>query len=156
MTKEEYLAKTQIQSIEEAKTYLLRLRIFFISVFISMFLVKVFSDLFALYLVLLICFVIYCVKLRRLTKDVATTSAIWSVLFAPLSWIWFYPELTRPLRIIVGEIQPPEAISTIQDKQAITTAANKRFWGTIKTVVIVCALVLAIPVLVAYINSPNK
>jgi len=116
LSREDYLALTDIKSTNEAKKYLSNLKILFWSVFIGMIIVRgglvSDSDFFVLlwlaYLVLLIYFVVYCRKVVKLEK---ISNAWWplSFLFAPISWIWFYPEIAEPLKIIIGEKSPPKS-----------------------------------------------
>lgn len=165
MTKEEYLSKTGIRNEEEARARLMHLRILFAVVFTSMIIVQGGEDLidentyllFGLgYLCLLIFFVVYCVKVIKLTRDVTSANAFWSIIFAPISWFWFYPEITKPLKIIIGEMEPPEKLPTKEERSAIREGANKRFWKTIKIVIGFCAALLVLGVIWAVIDSQDK
>lgn len=119
MTLEEYMSHTSIHSVDEAQQLLSNTKIFFWAMFIAFLIVKgagssIDSEIFALLwlgdIVLIFFFVLHCMKIIRLTKKVNKTSAVWAIFFAPISWIWFYPDLVKPLKIIVGEIPIPEKI----------------------------------------------
>ena len=152
MTREEYQSHTGIKSAEEARQHMVNLRVFFVSVFVTMVGLRMFAHTIALanhslylflwlaYVVLLVCFVAYCVKVTNLTRDVTEASPALSILFAPISWIWFYPALLRPLKIIMGEIEPPASLRPPADRVEIAKA-NRKFW---KKFLIATTLILAV------------
>lgn len=149
MTKEEYRSRTKITSIDEAKSHLLHLRILFIVVFIAPLIRDVLISslltllvMTVLYVGLWIYFIVYCVKVTRLTREVTKADAFWSIFLAPISWIWFYPAITRPLQIIIGSIEPPETTPTATDRALVQKNANKRFFRTLAYVVLVIGLFL--------------
>lgn len=122
MSISEYMAHTNIKSREEAQKYLTNLKILFWLVGVLMFAVKggsgsfdegTFALILLVYLVLLVYFVIYCVKVVRAEK-ICRSSAVFTILFAPISWIWFYPAITEPLKIILG-IKPTPVILQLKN-----------------------------------------
>jgi len=157
MTKEEYRAQTEIANAEEAAEYLWNLRAMFIAVFAARYGVYFLgsfgftSQMIQVYAFCLggLClfFIYYCLKIIRLTKNVTKANAIWSILFAPLSWFWFYPEITKPLKIITGEIEPPASIQPIEERRQIEQASWKRYWKTLIIVFLISLVVACIPIL---------
>lgn len=161
ITKEEYLARTNIKSPEEAKKYYTRLKILFIGSFVFSLLDRVLSDstnvtesnalLFLLILVLdigiLIYFIIYSIKVLKAEKLSGWNAAL-CIFFAPLSWFWFYPDIMDPLKIIMGKKKPPFKNSTIKEK-------NKNFFQKwwIPITLISFILLLVISYIVAVIIS---
>jgi len=143
MTREEYMARTNIKSVEEAQGYLSRLKFLFIAVFVGMIIVKggaesinedVYMLIWLVDIILLIYFVVYCVKVIKAEK-IAKTSAALSIIFAPISWIWFYPAITEPLKIIIGEKEPPYSLPpelSPEEKEARKKAGDKAFWHKMK------------------------
>lgn len=119
LTRDEYRAQTGIASADEARQYLGRLKGLFGFIFVYLVAINVAQTVadeefligFSLvYLGCLVAFVTYCWKVIRLTKKVTQANILFSILFAPISWIWFYAELVKPLKIIAGEMEPPEAL----------------------------------------------
>ena len=114
MTVDEYMKQTNIKSVEEARGYLTQIRTLFIALTVGMILNKVTavavpgiaSLIVLLYIVLLIYFIFYCVKVKKAVK-ISKVSAIFCVIFAPFSWIWFYPSIANPLKIIIGSKETP-------------------------------------------------
>ncbi|MDD4290095.1 MAG: zinc ribbon domain-containing protein [Patescibacteria group bacterium] len=111
-TVEEYLSKTNIKNKEEAKKYLNQFRILLWTVFISMVFVRGLNEsapegslMFGIiYLGLLIYLIIFCVKILSVEKQ-PKINAIWCIIFAPLSWLYLYPLIADPLKIIIGQKQ---------------------------------------------------
>lgn len=121
----EYMARTNIKSIDEAKKYLTQLNILFVLVFIGMLFVRgfatiinenVYATVWLVYIALLIYFVWYCVKVARAEK-IQKVSVAFSIFFAPISWFWFYPSITDPLNIIIGTKKPPFKNPAIKEKK---------------------------------------
>lgn len=133
-TVEEYKEKTNIKSKEEAKKYLNQLRVLFWIVFLSMVIIRGLgeseSELAAIlsipYIGLLIYFVIFSVKVLKAEK-LSGANALWCIFFAPISWLYIYPLMADPLKIILGEKQPPIRLSETEKKQKIAET-NKKFW----------------------------
>lgn len=135
MTREDYMAHTNIKSEEEAKEYLNRLNFLFIAVFIGMVIVNGTADsidegLYAIIwlanIALIIYFVWYCVKVIKAEK-ISKATAAFSIIFAPISWLWFYPNITDPLKIIVGKKVPPVSLPnklTLGERKK----KDKKFW----------------------------
>lgn len=165
MTREEYLAKTQIKSVHEARSRLTHLRILFAVVFVFIILIRggagqIDQDTYFLiwvgYIGLLIYFVVYCVKVIKLTNHVTQTNAFWSIIFAPISWFWFYPEITKPLKIIIGEIEPPEKLPihhTSEEAKKRREASDKKFWKMIKIVIVSFAVIFGLIIAFIVIDS---
>ncbi len=111
---EEYQAKTNIKSKEEAKKYLNQLRVLFWIVFLSIVVIRVLgeleSELVAIlsipYIGLLIYFIVFSVKVLKAEK-LSSVNALWCIFFAPISWLYIYPLMADPLKIILEEKQPP-------------------------------------------------
>lgn len=130
----EYQAKTNIKSKEEAKKYLNQLRVLFWIVFLSMVVIRGLGEseselaaiLFIPYIGLLIYFIIFSVKVLKAEK-LSGANALWCIFFAPISWLYIYPLMADPLKIILGEKQPPIRLSEAEKKQK-TAEANKKFW----------------------------
>jgi hypothetical protein len=158
MTSEEYRSCTAIKSVEIAKSELSRINsLFIISVSASLLLKTLIQDqttaslvYMSLWLVFQIYFVMQCMRLAKLTKPFNKAWVPLAVLFAPVSWIWFYADLTRPLKIIVGEIDPPQTkvLSAAKMKQEVQSqsAADRR-----RTMCLLGGLALAIVLLVIVI-----
>lgn len=120
ITKEEYLLRTNIKSIEDASKYHTRLKMLFTGTIIVSTLTRVFanfiemSNVYALiYLLffitnisLIIYFIAYSIKVLKAEK-ISRWNAALCVFFAPISWIWFYPTIMDPLKIIMGKKNPP-------------------------------------------------
>jgi len=135
MTREEYMAHTNIKSEEEARGYLNRLNFLFIAVFIGIIIVKggvdnmddgLYSILWLADIALIIYFVWYCVKVIKAEK-ISKASAVFSIIFAPISWFWFYPDITDPLKIIIGKKIPPVSFPSrlsLEEKKK----KDKKFW----------------------------
>lgn len=168
MTKEEFLSKTDIKNESEAFGYLSHLTFLFVTVFGGMIAVRALGQLSDetlspnLYLIIwfawilyLVYFVYFCVKVINLTKKVTKASAVWSILFAPISWIWFYPELTKPLKIIIGRLAPPETLPNVEEKKAIADKVNSSFWKSIKIAVLISLGVVVVTIVYVQFQPNN-
>lgn len=132
-TVEEYQARTNIKSKEEAEKYLNQLKILFWSVFLSMVLIRGLGEsesesvtiLIIPYIGLLIYFIIFSVKVLKVEK-LSGANALWCIFFAPISWLYIYPLMADPLKIILGEKQPPIRLSEEERKKKLFEA-NKKF-----------------------------
>lgn len=154
MTKEEYLAATDIKSTKEAQKLLIDIQFLFVSVFVSLIIIKsligrindgIYGLLSLVYLGLLVFFVTECMRVIKLTRLVTKAQAFWSVFFAPFSWFWFYPALTRPLKIILGKIAPPEKLPvhrTDEELKKIRKVADKKYWKTFAIVTAIFVILL--------------
>lgn len=136
-TREQYLANTSIKDIAQAKGYLKQLKLLFWIVFIFSLVVELLdysefysNDLFGLLgivnLGLIIYFIYFCSKVLKAEK-ISRWNALLCVFFAPLSWIYLYPLITDPLKIITGEKQLPVVLTELE-KQQKATKDNKKFW----------------------------
>lgn len=164
MTKEEYMARTNIKSVDEAAGYLTRLKILFISVAVGMVVTRagtesidanIYSAIWFAYIALLVYFVYFCVKVIKAEK-IANTSAALSIIFAPISWIWFYPGITEPLKIIIGEKQPPHSLPaelSHEEREKRKKAADKAFWHKFKIVIGISFGVVFIICLLVYLAA---
>jgi len=135
---EEYQSSTGIQNKEEAKKYLKTLRMLFWltgSLFLLINITSGSNNFAVLMLTTLLILVfipvfsfhwMYCLKVLRATR-LATTSLFLLFFFAPLSWIFFYPELTKPLKIILGEIPPPSNLPKKKYSQKESPKKEKRY-----------------------------
>lgn len=138
-SRSEYMAMTNIKSVEDAQKLLNNLKIFFWVTFLWYAALVYFGEyvpddgnlgysLFCfLYIVELIFFVSYCVKVLKAEK-ISKSDAIFCVILAPISWLWFYPGITEPLKIIIGEKQPPLRIYFEDAYLERERARNKNYW----------------------------
>jgi len=120
ITKEEYMALTNIKSPEEAKKYFTKLKKLFIGTFVFSTIMKIFSQVndngdinaffdfifLVLTVTILIYFIVYSVKVLKAEK-LSKIYAAFCIILAPISWFWFYPYIMDPLKIILGEKKPP-------------------------------------------------
>lgn len=122
-TVEEYQSRTNIKSKEEAAMYLGKLKKLFWGVFLGGIPIRIldsflressadvlgsiFIVLFIAYLGLSIYFVVFSVKVLKAEK-LSPLNAAWCIFFAPISWLYLYPLITDPLKIILGKKQPPK------------------------------------------------
>lgn len=144
----------------DAKKYLIRLKILFWAVFLSIGVIRALGEsknelaaiLFFPYLGLVIYFIIFCVKILKAEK-LSKANALWCVIFAPISWLYFYPLITNPLKIILGEKEPPAVLS--KEQVAENTKKSRRY---IKIALIVFAVVcfILIAALLIFYNSGNS
>jgi hypothetical protein len=138
-TLEEYLAETNIKNKEEAKAYLRELRITFWVVFLCGSILYSLNEsdnkLVFLFFIFYVCFSVYfiyfCFKLLKIEK-IPTGNAWFCIIFAPISWLYLYPLLANPLKIILGEKQPPIRMSGAE-KQKIYEKSKRR-WGKVSVV----------------------
>lgn len=149
MTREEYQAETDITSPEEAQALLSKLQWLFIGVFgFRLCIYAIEKNIYpSSLLFLLLCdvalviyFVVFCLKVIRLTRTVTKANVFWSIFLAPISWAWFYPEITKPLKIIIGELPPPEKIQTMEERKAMRKAINTNYWKTLLIAIGIAAL----------------
>lgn len=163
MTKEEYQSKTDIKSVEEARSILSHLQIIFWVAFIWMVALRVGAEIipYGIYLIVwlgylsfIIYFIVYCVKIVRLTRAVTKADAVWSIIFAPISWLWFYPELTAPLKIIIGDREPPEKLPERKFDAAKNAASWRKFWRNI--IIFTVILLGALGLTIAYVVYETK
>lgn len=149
MTKEEYRAHTSLQSVDEAHSLLNKTRILFIVEFIAIVLMRILATessyvtYFAIWLAFTVYFVIHCMQITKKTKAVTKAWAAWAVIFAPISWIWFYPELVKPLHIIIGDQPPPEVIQPRGLSAQSRKNANAGFWRTVLIVSAISFVILS-------------
>lgn len=136
-TAEEYQARTNIKSKEEAKKYLGQLKAFFWIVFVSMLVMRGLGEsgseivfiLLVPYIGLLVYFVVFSAKVLKAEK-LSRASALLCIFFAPFSWLYLYPLMADPLKIILGEKQPPVRLSSAEIKKRAEKIAadDRKFW----------------------------
>lgn len=160
ISKEEYLASTSIKDADEAARYLKRLKILFWSFFWSGIVMQVISEIdttnsryaifyliaMASYFALLVYFTYFCAKVLKKTNR-KQYNAMFCFLFAPISWFYYYPYITEPLKIITGEIPLPPRMSEKTKKELKHNYAKGRkfmkyFW--ISTAIFVALFILAL------------
>jgi hypothetical protein len=148
MTRQEYISKTGIKDASEAAAYLNKTKNLFISVFFGIILfraidltadeflsVELYYLIWVAYLGFYIYFIAHCYKIIKLTKKVTKANIAWSLLFAPLSWAWFYPELTKPLKVIAGDMDPPD-----EKAELVNLETEKKIAKGVGRTVIYCAI----------------
>ncbi|MDD5043075.1 MAG: hypothetical protein PHD51_00180 [Patescibacteria group bacterium] len=150
---EKYLARTDIKHTEQAREYLNRLKVLFWIAFVGSIVLRGLSEseselvviFFILYIGFLVYFIYFCTKVLKAEK-LSKANALWCMVFAPLSWLWFYPLITDPLKIILGEKQPPIRLSDAERKQRATETNKKilRLWISAGVVVLIFVVILAI------------
>lgn len=134
-TAESYLALTDIRDVVTAKKYLNKLNSLFFLTFVGIILLN-FNPLFFVILIpLLIYFVVFCNKVIK-EERVSNASAVFVFLFAPISWVWFYPSIMDPLKIIVGEKELPKKLPKIIEDSTYNKKIRTVFWTFIGIVVI--------------------
>jgi hypothetical protein len=114
-TREEYMARLDIASVEEARKYLTNIKALFWIVLISWAIIQGLAEsqpetaalLWLPYIGLYIYFISYCYKILKKEKLPGSNAAL-CILFAPLSWFALYPTIANPLKIIIGVKEPPE------------------------------------------------
>lgn len=152
MTKEEYLQITSYASPEDAKKDLRTIQVLFPLALIVILLGDFVFRLAILlnnyigfvvligYLGLFIFFVWKCWDVIKKTRKVTKAQLLFSIILAPLSWIWFYPQLSEPLEIIVGTRMPPTT-DAVAEGQARVEARKKGSANAVRTILIVAGLV---------------
>lgn len=154
-TKEGYLSRTGITlTKEEAKKYLRQTRSLFWLVFLALLMMRALSlneetnDQFLIlffiflpfYFILLIYFIFYCTKVLK-AEHISRANALWCVFFAPLSWLYLYPLITDPLKIIIGKKQPPILLNK-EERRKRNKKSWRNFWIMIGFLVVIFILTL--------------
>ena len=151
MSLEEYMAHTNIENIDEAKKYLTQLNILFVLVFIGIIFVRgfatiinenIYATVWIIYIVLLIYFVWYCVKVARVEK-IQKVSVAFSIIFAPISWLWFYPSITDPLKIAIGKKKPPLKDYFTNKEIMKKTDKKNNFWKWFIIILLISIVVIS-------------
>lgn len=158
-TAEEYLAKTDIKDKEEAKKYLSQLKALFWLVVLSIIIIRGVGEsesesaavLYIPFIGLMIYFVYFCVKVLKAEK-LPKANALWCVFFAPFSYFYLYPLMADPLKIILGEKQPPVRLSDTERKQR-ASEANKKFWRTFWMIIGITGGLFALTLIAIYFLS---
>lgn len=145
-TAEEYLARTDIKNKDEARKYLNQLRALFWIILLGRFVLGESDILAILYLGLFIYFIVFCSKVLKAEK-LSKANALWCIFFAPISWLYLYPLMTDPLKIILGKKQPPIHLNNEERKQK-AIEVNKKiwrdFWTTLKIVAGIFIVILIV------------
>ncbi|MFZ4648914.1 MAG: hypothetical protein ACOYMB_04810 [Patescibacteria group bacterium] len=180
VTIEEYISLTNIKSRAEAKRYLITLNIFFATSVVIYILYRILlykfpissmpvlfmenGFLFSLFVtagpllvlwIVMVFFTVYASKVIK-AERVSNTYAIFCFLFAPISWIWFYPRIMKPLRIILGKEETPSR-EFIQQQGAKEKKVKSNFW--LKAIVVsisFCIFFLVLTWCVSRFSSPKK
>jgi hypothetical protein len=148
MTKEEYRARTKLTSVDEAHSLLNRTRIIFAVEALATVLMQLsryetsYPTYAIIWFALTIFFVIHCVVVIKKTREVTRAWAPWSVILAPISWIWFYPELVKPLKIVLGTEPVPDVIRprlTAENRKNI----NQKFWRNLLIIFVISFVVVS-------------
>ena len=140
----EYLAKTDIKSKDEARRYLNQLKALFWIIFLGIFVLGESDILAILYFGLFVYFIVFCLKLLNAEK-LSKANAFWCIFFAPISWLHLYPLMANPLKIILGEKQPPIHLSNKEREQKATEFHKKiwrEFWMALKIVIGILTVIL--------------
>jgi len=153
MTSEEYRSRTKIRSVAEAQTHLVRLQ----TIFFVVALVQITGDiaqrisdnplmpvLYVLQMAVILFFVGYCRWIIKLTEDVTKANLLWSIFFLPIGWIWFYPAITKPFKVIIGELEAPETLPNPLELAKSRENVNKMYWRTMKTIAIIAGGVIVV------------
>lgn len=160
MTSEEYRSRTKISSVAEAKTHLVRLQILFLVVaFVQIAgdIVQRISDsplkpvLYVLQMAVILFFVGYCHRIIKLTEDVTKANLLWSIFFTPIGWIWFYPAITKPFKVIIGEMEAPETLPSPSELAKSRENVNKMYWRTMKKIATIAGgVIVVVGIYIAY------
>lgn len=158
MTKEEYLHATSYSSVDEAQKDLATIQVLFpasIGVillldFIFQLAITVHPILGNIVLLGVLVFGIYfiwkCREIIQKTKNVTKATLLFSIVLAPLSWIWFYPQLSEPLEIIVGKRMPPTT-NAVEEAEMRVKASKVGTRRALRTILIVMAIVFLIAII---------
>ena len=165
MTKEEYLQLTSYPSLQEAQKDLSMIQVLF-PLTLGLMLVgqpitrlallmhpAMEAIIFIGYSIFGIFFVWKCRDILVKTRKVAKGELLFSILFAPLSWIWFYPQLSEPLEIIVGKRMPPTT-DVATETQARIDAAKKGSRNATRTILIVTGITLLAALVIGFLQKP--
>jgi hypothetical protein len=157
MTKEEYLHATSYGSVEDAQKDLTLIRVLFIVTLLGIFFAQfVLGTAFAIsdslglfaflaYIAYWVFFIWKCWDIVKKTLAVNKANVFFSVVLAPLSWIWFYPQLTEPLEIIVGSRMPPttDAVTEGQARISARKAGARNAWRSMLMIAVGVFVVIA-------------
>jgi hypothetical protein len=126
---DEYLKLTGYTSVKEAQKDLKILKILFsvavvlLNILVILLLINLrILDLYISYYpeifiiigcLIYLCMLVWkCWNVIQKTEQVTRAHIVFSILLAPLSWIWFYPQLVEPLEVIAGLRMPPISTTT--------------------------------------------
>lgn len=155
-----YIGRTNIKSVEDAKRLHKNLIISFWSFAVYSMVMRGLSmsydetlQLYGLFLSLLwpivgATFVTFLVKNLRIIR-VADVHAVWGIFFAPISWLWFYPTIVEPLKIIQGKKPVPDELpkqryNVREPKQKENFYLAKVFTGALILLGMFVAAILAV------------
>lgn len=159
-TAEEYLARTDIKDAGEAEKYLNWIRALFWIVFLSIVVMRGLSEsdsdlaviLFFPYIGVMIYFIYFCAKVLK-AERLPKANALWCVVFAPFSWLYLYPLIADPLKIILGKKQPPIRLSDSEKavERQKATEASKRFWRRFWMIIGIVISIFVVSLIVIYL-----
>jgi hypothetical protein len=161
-TAEEYLLKTNVKDREQAREMLARLKLLFWVVGIFLFIINILNELVFVtgselyylivvpYAALVIYFIYYCTKVLTAIKK-PRANATWCFIFAPIGWFYLYPMMTKPLKIILGELPVPNEAEESEKKRKSENSIKKfrkRFWIVTAILLLLFILLLVSLVLI--------
>ncbi len=158
MTRDEYRALTKIENEDDARNLLVRTNWLFTGVFIAMILSQVANAVMLpeqgvaigiVYIALLIYLTVHSAQVIKRTQPVNKAWAGFAIIFAPISWIWFYPELVKPLKIIAGDMEPPTAVDlpkpmTEEEHIAMKKRIRRHTWRTMGVITLITMGILTV------------
>lgn len=157
MTKEEYLLMTSYASPEDANEDLKTIQFLFPLILVLFMCARTVIQIgwmhnrslgmiaLAATGIVLAYFIWTCWSIAKKTRKVTKAEPLFSLVLAPLSWIWFYPQLSEPLEIIVGKRMPPTT-DVAAEAQARIDASKKGTRNAIRTILIVIGIGLVVAV----------
>ncbi len=164
-TREQVQVRTRISSKKQAEQYLLIVRISYSICALLLLATNLATERtvlaigFLAFLSILWLTILNAFLLGRLKQN--QWHAAWTFFFAPWTWFWLYPKVTRPLRIILGKLEPPEHLTTddeYKELEGYRKQGKQRFWKTLSYIygIPLALLVLMIGALlvVALVRQP--
>ncbi|MBT4255426.1 MAG: hypothetical protein HOI47_25180 [Candidatus Scalindua sp.] len=94
-------------------------------------------------------FIVHCVRLNRISR-ISRAQLIWIVLLSPISWIWFYPALTEPFKIYLGNKEAPEELPKESAKPF--TDKKKERWHLVKVFLVSAGIIYGLIGILIYIG----
>ena len=140
MHREQYRQLTDISSPDEAHDLIAKTKLIFIAGFVvmagSIYYARVYSAADTRIALLLSAFEWgylffigwHTYQVIQKTKKVNRANVFLAIFFAPISWLWLYPELVKPLKIITGEIDTPEHIEDRTQNLEAAAEYNRNYW----------------------------
>lgn len=166
MMREEYRVYTKIQSVDEARRLLVTTKRLFIAMLVMMLLpgilyITVLANIEGVPWVAIIApvqyglwfYLIYhAAQVIKRTRPFTKAWAGWALILAPVSWIWLYPELTDPLKVIIGikevpaDLEVPKIVSEkeLREQEVRIRRGAWRSMGVVMLIASVAVVLLAI------------